>query len=66
MTKKEIRAQLLEDTLAYVLRGNAIQEIPAAKVKIKHQVRGRTSNTFNQNAGLAPTFRISGLYNSGE
>jgi hypothetical protein len=66
MTKKEIRAQLLEDTLTYVMQGNAIQTVPAAKVKIKHQVRGKTSNTFNQNAGLAPTFRISGLYNSGE
>ena len=66
MTKKEIRAQLLNDTLAFVLQGNHIQEIPAVKTKIKHIVRGKSSNTFNQNAGLAPTFRISGLYNSGE
>jgi hypothetical protein len=66
MTKKEIRAQLLNDTLAFVLQGNHIQEIPAAKVKIKHQVRGKSSNTFNQNAGLSPTFRISGLYHTGE
>ena len=65
MTKKEIRAQLLEDTLAYVLRGNAIQEIPAAKVKIKHQVRGRTSNTY-MTGGDAPKFNISGLYHTGE
>jgi hypothetical protein len=41
------------------------KEIPAAKVKIKHQVRGRTSNTY-MTGGDAPKFNISGLYHTGE
>jgi hypothetical protein len=66
MTKKEIRAQLLNDTLAFVLQGNHIQEIPAVKTKIKHIVRGKSSNTTTKFAGSMPQFKISSLYHTGE
>lgn len=64
MTKKELRAQLLNDTLAFVMQGNAIQEVPAQKVKIKHIVRGKASNTAAKSAGMMPEFKISSLYHT--
>ena len=64
MTKAELRAQLLEDTLAFVLKGNVIQEIPAQKTKIKHIVRGKVSNTAAKSAGSMPEFKISSLYHT--
>jgi hypothetical protein len=64
MTKKELRAQLLNDTLTFVLNGNAIQEIPAVKTKIKHIVRGKSSNTAAKSSGMMPEFKISSLYHT--
>ena len=64
MTKAELRAQLLEDTLAFVLKGNSIQEIPDKKVKVKHMVRGKSSNTTVKSAGSMPEFKISSLYHT--
>jgi hypothetical protein len=48
-TKAQLRAQLLNDTLAYVLAGNQIKEIPAKKVKPVRTVRG--SETRNKPIG---------------
>lgn len=63
MTKAELRAQLLEDTLSFVLKGGQIQEVPAQKKTIKHTCRAKSSNTFMV-GGDAPTFKISSLYNT--
>lgn len=65
LTKTQIRTQLLDDTLAFVLQGGEIQEIPAQKKTIKHTCRAKSSNTY-VTGGDAPKFTISGLYNSGE
>ena len=66
MTKAELRAELLNDTLKFVMQGNAIQEIPAVKTRIKHIVRGKSSNTASKSAGSIPQFKISSLYHTGE
>ena len=61
MTKKELRAQLLNDTLTFVLQGGQIQEVPAQKTRIKVTCRGRTSNGFMSSS--EPSFNISSIYN---
>ena len=61
MTKKELRAQLLNDTLSFVLQGGQIQEVPAKKTRIKVTCRGRTSNGFMTSS--EPSFNISSIYN---
>lgn len=62
MTKKELREQLLNDTIAFVMNGGQIEEIPAKKIRTKVIVRGKTSRA-NTAGGDMPTFRISSLYN---
>ena len=61
-SKAEIRAQLLNDTLTYVLKGGDIQEIPAQRKKIKITCSGKSARA-NTAGGSEPTFRISSLYN---
>ncbi len=63
-SKEQIRRQLLEDTLTFVLSGNAIQEVPGEKTKIKHIVRGKSSNTAAKSSGMMPQFKISSLYHT--
>ena len=62
MTKAEIRAQLMNDTLAYVLNGGAIQELPAQRKKIKVTCRAKSANTAVGRMGNEPTYNISSIY----
>jgi hypothetical protein len=63
MTKAELRAQLSTDTIAFVMAGNQIEQIPAKRHRIKSVCKAKTSNT-RVSGGNAPSFKISSLYNS--
>ena len=40
MTKKELRSQVLNDTLAFVLAGNSITTVKPKRIKPNRAVRG--------------------------
>lgn len=61
MTKAELRAQLLNDTLGFVLAGNAIQIVPSKAIKSTSIVRGKESRG-KPVGGSIPTFRISSTF----
>ena len=61
MSKAELRSQLNTDTLAFVLKGGQIEEVPAKKTRIKVTCRGKSSNGFMTSS--EPSFNISSIYN---
>jgi len=63
MTKNEIRSQLTTDTIAFLMKGGVIQEIPAQRKKIKVTCRAKSANTAVGRMGNEPTYNISSIYN---
>ena len=61
-SKTEIRAQLLNDTLTYVMNGGVISEVAPQRKKIKVTCRAKSANSSFGKGGNEPTFGISSIY----
>ena len=62
MTKAELRAQLMNDTISFVMNGGQIETVPAKQIRIKHTAKGRSSANSVVGGSSPSSSQISSIY----